>query len=233
MLYLVPTPIGNLEDITLRALRVLKEVDVILAEDTRITKRLLAKYEIETALSAFHSHNEHKRLDTIIEQLEGGKTMALVSDAGSPGISDPGFLLTRGVIAAGLPVTSLPGPTALIPAIVMSGIPCDRFHFEGFLPQKKGKQTRLKYLLSLQNPFILYESPYRVLKTLKKIEEMHLKEVSELDKSINVCVVREISKVYEECIRGTVSEVIPVLEAKPSIKGEIVIVVDCQRGRNK
>lgn len=222
MLYLVPTPIGNLEDITLRALRILREVQLILAEDTRITKRLLSKYEIETPLSAFHSHNEHKRLESIVEELEGGKDIALVSDAGSPGISDPGFLLTRAAIAAGVAVTSLPGPTALIPAIVMSGIPCDRFHFEGFLPQKKGKQTRLNYLLGLENPFILYESPYRVVKTLKKIQEMYAGEVK-------VCVAREISKVYEECIRGTIEEVIEALEAKPSIKGEIVIVVDCQR----
>lgn len=223
MLYLVPTPIGNLEDVTLRALRILKEVDLILAEDTRITKRLLNKYEIDTALSAFHSHNEHQRLEGIIEELKGGKSIALVSDAGSPGISDPGFLLTRAAIAADISLTSLPGPTALIPAIVMSGIPCDRFHFEGFLPQKKGKQTRLKYLLSLENPFILYESPYRVVKTLKKIEEMSNGEV-------NVCVAREISKVYEECIRGSLIEVITALEAKPAIKGEIVIVVECVKG---
>lgn len=227
MLYLVPTPIGNLEDVTLRAIRVLKEVDLILAEDTRITKRLLSKYEIETALTAFHSHNEHKRLDKIVEELTAGKEMALVSDAGSPGISDPGFLLTRAAIAAGVEVTSLPGPTALIPAIVMSGIPCDRFHFEGFLPQKKGKMTRIKYLLGLDNPFILYESPYRVIKTLSKIKELHSSEG--LQSKINVCVAREISKIHEECIRGTVDEVIAALEAKPAVKGEIVIVVECKK----
>ncbi len=224
MLYLVPTPIGNLEDITLRAIRVLREVDLILAEDTRVTKRLLSKYDINTALSAFHSHNEHKRVDKIVEELSGGKNIALVSDAGSPGISDPGFLLTRAAVAAGVEMTSLPGPTALIPAIVMSGIPCDRFHFEGFLPQKKGKLTRIKYLLGLDNPFILYESPHRVIKTLMRIREVHTDLGHDTD--IRACVVREISKIHEECIRGSIDEVILALEAKPSVKGEIVIVVD-------
>jgi 16S rRNA (cytidine1402-2'-O)-methyltransferase len=224
MLYLVPTPIGNLEDITLRALRVLREVDLILAEDTRVTKRLLSKYDINTSLTAFHSHNEHKRVDKIVEELSAGKNIALVSDAGSPGISDPGFLLTRAAVAAGVELTSLPGPTALIPAIVMSGIPCDRFHFEGFLPQKKGKLTRIKYLLDLDNPFILYESPHRVIKTLIRIKEVHTEKGQE--SVIKACVVREISKLHEECIRGTIDEVISALEAKPSVKGEIVIIVD-------
>jgi 16S rRNA (cytidine1402-2'-O)-methyltransferase len=224
MLYLVPTPIGNLEDITLRALRVLREVDLILAEDTRVTKRLLSKYDITTSLTAFHSHNEHKRVDKIVEELSAGKNIALVSDAGSPGISDPGFLLTRAAVAAGVELTSLPGPTALIPAIVMSGIPCDRFHFEGFLPQKKGKLTRIKYLLDLDNPFILYESPHRVIKTLIRIKEVHTEKGQE--SVIKACVVREISKLHEECIRGTIDEVISALEAKPSVKGEIVIIVD-------
>ncbi len=224
MLYLVPTPIGNLEDITLRALRVLREVDLILAEDTRVTKRLLSKYDITTSLTAFHSHNEHKRVDKIVEELSAGKNIALVSDAGSPGISDPGFLLTRAALAEGVELTSLPGPTALIPAIVMSGIPCDRFHFEGFLPQKKGKLTRIKYLLDLGNPFILYESPHRVIKTLIRIKEVHTEKGQET--VIKACVVREISKLHEECIRGTIDEVISALEAKPSVKGEIVIIVD-------
>jgi len=219
MLYLVPTPIGNLADITYRAVEVLKNVDVILAEDTRITKRLLNKYGIETRLSAMHSHNEHKRLQGIITDLKSGVDMALVSDAGTPGISDPGYLLVREIIAEEIPFSCLPGPTAMIPAVVMSGIPCDKFHYEGFLPQKKGKQTRLKYLLGLETPFILYESPFRVIKTLQKMVELGAEEAK-------VCVVREISKIHEECIRGSITEVIEELESRPSVKGEIVIVVD-------
>lgn len=222
MLYLVPTPIGNLEDITLRAIRVLKEVDVVLAEDTRITKRLLDKYEISTKLTSFHAHNEHKKVESILERLRSGEDMALVSDAGSPGISDPGFLLVREVVREGISLTALPGPTALIPAVVMSGLPCDRFHFEGFLPQKKGKLTRLNYLLSLQNPFILYESPFRVVKTLKRIGEL-----SEGERQVSVS--REISKLYEETIRGSIDEVVATLEAKDKIKGEIVIVVGTEK----
>ena len=219
MLYLVPTPIGNLEDITIRALNILKSVSLILAEDTRITKRLLNKYEIETQLSAFHAHNEHKRLENVIEQLKEGKDIALVSDAGSPGISDPGYLLVREAIANDIELTCLPGPTALIPAIVMSGLPCEKFHYEGFLPQKKGRVTRLTYLLGLPNTFIFYESPHRVLKALKQIDE-----ISEFDRRI--CISREISKVYEENIRGLNSELIKNLESRKAIKGEVVIVVE-------
>jgi len=219
MLYLVPTPIGNMEDITFRAVRVLKEVSVILAEDTRVTKRILDKYDISTRLKSFHSHNEHKILGGIVEQLKAGEDMALVSDAGAPGISDPGYLLIREAIKEDVELTSLPGATALIPAVVMSGLPCDKFHYEGFLPQKKGKQKRLTYLLELQNPFILYESPFRVIKTLKKIQE--------LDPSPRqVCVTREISKIHEENIRGEVGAVVTELESRPSIKGEIVITVE-------
>lgn len=218
MLYLVPTPIGNLEDITYRAVSVLKSVSRILAEDTRVSGRLMKRYEIETPLSSFHSHNEHGKLDGVIERLQAGEDMAVVSDAGSPGISDPGYLLVRAAIAAGVELTSLPGPTALIPAIVMSGIPCDKFHFEGFLPHKKGKQTRILYLLGLENPFILYESPFRVVKTLEKIVELG-------GAGRPVCVTREISKIYEENVRGNIEEVITELSARQSIKGEIVIVV--------
>lgn len=218
MLYLVPTPIGNMEDITYRAVTVLKVVSVILAEDTRVSGRLLKRYEIETPLSSFHSHNEHGKLEGVVARLQAGEDMALISDAGSPGISDPGFLLVRAAIAAEVLITSLPGPTALIPAIVMSGIPCDRFHFEGFLPQKKGKQTRIQYLLGLENPFILYESPFRVIKTLQKIKELG-------GEGRPVCVSREISKIYEENVRGDITEVIAELSSRPSIKGEIVIVV--------
>ncbi len=224
MLYLVPTPIGNLEDITHRAVNVLRSVDIIIAEDTRVSKRLLTKYDISTPLQSFHSHNEHRKLESVIEKLKGGTTIALISDAGSPGISDPGFLLVREAIKEEIPLTSLPGPTALIPAVVMSGLPCDKFHYEGFLPQKKGKQTRLTYLLALQNPFILYESPYRVVKTLKKIQEM-----SEVPRQ--VCVSREISKMYEENIRGELTEVIAELESRQAIKGEIVITVEGLTGK--
>lgn len=219
MLYLVPTPIGNLEDITYRAVSVLGKVDVILAEDTRTSKRLMDRYEITTRLESFHAHNEHKKLESIIDRLVRGEDMALVSDAGTPGISDPGFLLVREAIKNDVPLTCLPGPTALIPAVVASGLPCDKFHYEGFLPQKKGKQTRLEYLLSLPQPFIFYESPHRIVKTLKKIQSM-----TDLDRLVSVS--REISKIHEENIRGSLSEVITDLESRPSIKGEIVVVMD-------
>ncbi len=219
MLYLVPTPIGNLEDFTFRAVRILNEVSTVLAEDTRTSKRLLDKYEISTRLESFHAHNEHKKIEALISRLESGEDMALISDAGTPGISDPGFLIVRAAIEADVELTCLPGPTALIPAVVMSGLPCDRFHYEGFLPQKKGKLTRLNYLLSLPNPFIIYESPYRVVKSLKKMSEL-------MEQDRKVSVSREISKLHEETLRGTISEVIAELEKRPSIKGEIVIVVD-------
>lgn len=219
MLYLVPTPIGNLEDITYRAVSVLSQVDVVLAEDTRTSKRLMDRYEIKTRLESFHAHNEHKKLDQVIERLMSGEKMALVSDAGTPGISDPGFLLVREAIKNDIPLTCLPGPTALIPAVVASGLPCDKFHYEGFLPQKKGKQTRIEYLLSLPQPFIFYESPHRIVKTLKKFQEM-------TDQERQVSVSREISKIHEENIRGLLSEVIINLEARPSIKGEIAVVMD-------
>ncbi len=219
MLYLVPTPIGNLEDITMRALNVLKNVSLILAEDTRVTKRLLNKYEIETPLSAFHAHNEHKRLESIVAQLQEGQDIALVSDAGTPGISDPGYLLVREAVASSIELTCLPGATALIPAVVMSGLPCDKFHYEGFLPQKKGRMTRLKYLLSIPHTFVLYESPHRVLKALKQIAEL-----SEFDRKISIS--REISKMFEENIRGLNSELIVEIESRKAVKGEIVMVVE-------
>ena len=219
MLYLVPTPIGNLEDITMRALNVLRNVSLILAEDTRVTKRLLNKYEIETPLSAFHAHNEHKRLESIVAQLQEGQDIALVSDAGTPGISDPGYLLVREAVASSIELTCLPGATALIPAVVMSGLPCDKFHYEGFLPQKKGRMTRLKYLLSIPHTFVIYESPHRVLKALKQIAEL-----SEFDRKISIS--REISKMFEENIRGLNSELILEIESRNSVKGEIVMVVE-------
>ncbi len=219
MLYLVPTPIGNLEDITMRALNVLRNVSLILAEDTRVTKRLLNKYEIGTPLSAFHAHNEHKRLESIVAQLHEGQDIALVSDAGTPGISDPGYLLVREAVASSIELTCLPGATALIPAVVMSGLPCDKFHYEGFLPQKKGRMTRLKYLLSIPHTFVIYESPHRVLKALKQIAEL-----SEFDRKISIS--REISKMFEENIRGLNSELIVEIESRKSVKGEIVMVVE-------
>jgi 16S rRNA (cytidine1402-2'-O)-methyltransferase len=222
MLYLVPTPIGNLEDITFRAINVLNTVDLILAEDTRVSKKLLSKYEIDTQVISFHSHNEHHKLDSIIAQLKNGDNIALISDAGTPGISDPGFLLCRAAIQNDIELTCLPGATAMIPAVVMSGIPCDKFHYEGFLPQKKGKLTRLNYLLALETPFILYESPHRIIKTLQKINELSTGERQ-------VCVSREISKLHEENIRGTIKEVIAALQSKAAIKGEIVIIVDIVR----
>ena len=218
MLYLVPTPIGNLEDITLRAIRILKEVDLILAEDTRVTRKLCEKFEINTPLESFHTHNEHQKLTSIADKLENGIEIALVTDAGTPGISDPGYLLAREAIRREVELTCLPGPTAVIPAIVMSGIPCDKFFFEGFLPHKKGKQSRIDFLLNLDTAFVLYESPHRIIKTLHKILER-------AGEDRPCCVIREISKIHEEQIRGSITEVIADLEKRNSIKGEIVIII--------
>ena len=225
MLYLVPTPIGNLEDMTFRAIKILKEVDFILAEDTRITKRLLTKFEIESPIHSFHTHNEHKKLDLIIDKLKNGHKAALVSDAGTPGISDPGFLIVRSCVTNNIEVSCLPGPTAFVPALVMSGIPCDKFHFEGFLPQKKGKQKRLIYLLDLESTFVIYESPFRVIKTLKMICDLG-------EEARQVCVSRELSKIYEENVRGTAAEVLTELENRESIKGEFVMVIAGRDAKN-
>ena len=217
MLYLVPTPVGNLEDISLRALRLLKEVDLILAEDTRITRKLLAHYDIHTPLKAYHAHNEHRLTDTLVAQMAAGSTCALVSDAGTPGISDPGFLLVRACVAAGVPVSALPGPTAFVPALVASGLPCDRFFFEGFLPHKKGRQTRLQWLAELPCTFVLYESPYRLQKCLIQLAE-------HCGAARPACVARELSKVHEEYVRGTLAELREHFETHPP-RGEIAIVV--------
>lgn len=219
MLYFIPTPIGNLEDITHRAIRILSDVDIILAEDTRTTGKLLNHYSISTQMQSFHSHNEHKRIDSILEQLQSGKNIALVSDAGTPGISDPGFLLSRACRSANIELTCLPGATALIPALVMSGLPCDKFFFDGFIPQKKGKKTRLEYLLGLPVTFVFYESPYRVVKTLEMI-----KTLTDQDRVISIC--REISKLYEEVITLPLSELLPLMQEKSNLKGEFVIVVE-------
>ena len=222
MLYIVPTPIGNLEDITLRALRILKEVQLILAEDTRMTKKLLTHYEIDTPLRSFHAHNEHQVTENIITQLGQGAQMALVSDAGTPGISDPGFLLARACHEAGIPVSALPGATAFVPALVASGLPSDKFHFEGFLPHKKGRKTRLEYLSDLPNTFILYESPHRLVKCLSQLAE-HCGADRE------ACVAREITKVYEEIKTASLASLQTHFEQQPKVKGEIVVVVAGKR----
>ncbi len=218
MLYLIPTPIGNLEDITLRALRLLREVDLILAEDTRTTKKLLIHHEINTPLRSFHAHNEHAVLAGLVGQLKGGQKMALVSDAGTPGISDPGFLMVRACRESDIEVECLPGATAFVPALVGSGLPSDRFHFEGFLPHKKGRQTRLKYLGSLNHTFILYESPYRLLKTLSQLQDY-------CGAQRPACVCRELTKIHEESKVGTLEELEAYYKSKGKVKGEIVLVV--------
>lgn len=219
MLYLVPTPIGNLEDISLRGLNVLKQADKILAEDTRTTGKLLAHYEIESSMQAFHAHNEHKILEDIIQELKSGKDLALVSDAGTPGISDPGFLLVRECVEQEIPITSLPGPTAIIPALVASGIPSDRFYFEGFLPHKKGRTKRLKILAELDQTMVLFESPHRIHKTIKQFREY-------LGDHRQACIARELSKLHEEFIRGTLVEIDEKLSGRKKLKGEITLVVE-------
>jgi len=217
MLYLLPTPIGNLEDITLRTLRILKEADVILAEDTRTSRKLLQHYEIDQPLRAYHAHNEHHITSQIIEQLAAGQNIALISDAGTPGISDPGFFLVRAAIAENISVECLPGATAFIPALVASGLPCDKFFFEGFLPHKKGRQTRLIWLSELPHTFVLYESPHRLVKCLKQLLEFCGDRPA--------CVCRELTKLYEETARGQLSELIQHFDTEKKVRGEIVVIV--------
>jgi 16S rRNA (cytidine1402-2'-O)-methyltransferase len=214
---MVPTPIGNLEDITLRALRILKEVDVILAEDTRTSSKLLKHYEITTPLNSYHMHNEHKILSSLVSKLKAGTVMALITDAGTPGISDPGFLLVRECVKNDIEVDSLPGATAFVPALVNSGLPSDKFVFEGFLPVKKGRQTRLGILKDEVRTIVLYESPHKILKTLKDLAEAF---GGDRDASIS----REITKLHEETIRGTLDELVEVVEQR-TLKGEIVLTV--------
>ncbi|WP_420603630.1 16S rRNA (cytidine(1402)-2'-O)-methyltransferase [Flagellimonas sp.] len=216
-LFLVPTPIGNLEDITLRAIKVLKEVDLILAEDTRTSGKLLKHFEIATPLQSHHMHNEHKQLDATVQKLKSGATLALISDAGTPAISDPGFLLTRACVQNNIEVECLPGATAFVPALVNSGLPNDRFVFEGFLPIKKGRQTRLKQLAEESRTMVFYESPHKLIKTLTQFVEY-------FGEDRPVSVSRELTKMYEETVRGTVAEVMEHFTAKPP-KGEFVIVV--------
>ncbi len=217
-LYIVPTPIGNLEDITLRAIRILGEADLILAEDTRTSGMLLKHYSISKPLQAHHQHNEHRRIAAIIKRIIAGENVALVSDAGTPGISDPGFLLVRECLSENIEVECLPGPTALIPALVVSGLPCDRFLFEGFLPQKKGRKTRLNELAQLNCTLVFYESPHRIQKTLTELRDC-------LGGQRRASVSREISKFYEETTRGTLNELYEHHGLK-TIKGEFVIVVE-------
>lgn len=216
-LYIIPTPVGNLEDMTFRAIRLLKEVDLILAEDTRTTGFLLKHFEIQNKMQSYHKFNEHKAITHIIDRLNAGENIALVSDAGTPGISDPGFLIGRECIKAGIDIECLPGATALIPALVSSGIPCDKFYFEGFLPQKKGRMTRFKELAEIPTTIVLYESPHRVLKTLTQLAE-YMGE----DRYAATC--REISKLHEETLRGTLAELITHFTEKAP-RGEFVIII--------
>lgn len=216
-LYLVPTPVGNFEDITMRALRVLREADLILAEDTRTSGNLLRHFDIHNAMLSYHKFNEHQTVERVIRRLQGGENVAVVSDAGTPGISDPGFLVAREAIRAGVEVITLPGATAMVPALVSSGLPCDRFCFEGFLPQKKGRQSRLKALATEPRTMVFYESPHRVVKALTQMAEVFGPE-----RPVSVC--REISKIYEESVRGTLAQVqAHFTEHEP--RGEFVIVV--------
>jgi len=216
-LYLVPTPIGNLEDMTLRAIKVLKEVDVVLAEDTRTSGKLLKHFEISTPLQSHHMHNEHKQVDSLVQKMKEGSTYALISDAGTPAISDPGFLLTRACVENDIEVECLPGATAFVPALVNSGLPNDRFVFEGFLPIKKGRQTRLLELAEETRTMVFYESPHKLLKTLT-----HFAEYFGEDRPVSVS--RELTKLYEETVRGTLAEVLEHFNNKAP-KGEFVIVV--------
>lgn len=216
-LYLVPTPIGNLGDMTFRAVEVLKSVDLILAEDTRTSGKLLKHYGIETPSTAFHAHNEHKRVEHFAKEIERGISIALISDAGTPGISDPGFLLARECHKSGLRVEALPGPTAFVPALVASGLPCDKFYFEGFLPHKKGKQTRLEFISSLPCTVVLYESPHRIVKTLAQLADHY-------GDDHQACVARELSKLHEEVRSESLLELKTHFETTPP-KGEFVVVI--------
>ena len=217
-LYIVPTPIGNLEDITLRAIRVLKEVDLILAEDTRTSGKLLKHFEIGTQMYSHHMHNEHKMVDSIVKRIQAGETIALISDAGTPAISDPGFLLTRACVENNIEVDCLPGATAFVPALVNSGLPNDKFVFEGFLPVKKGRHSLFLKLAEETRTMIFYESPHKIIKTLTQFREY-------FGDDRLVSISRELTKLYEETIRGTVKEVLSHFENKPP-KGEFVVIVE-------
>lgn len=218
VLYVIPTPVGNMEDITLRALRLLKEVDLVLAEDTRTSGLLLKHHGIKNKLMSHHKFNEHQTTASVVERLKAGENIALVSDAGTPGISDPGFLLVREAVRGGVDVFALPGATAFVPAIVSSGLPCDRFVFEGFLPQKKGRQSRIEALKEEPRTIIIYESPHRLVKTLQQMANV-------LGQERHASVCREISKIHEESVRGTLQELVEhFILTEP--KGEIVLVIE-------
>jgi len=217
-LYIIPTPIGNLEDITFRAIRILKEVNIVLAEDTRTSKKLFSHYNIDTPLSSFHMHNEHRVLNKWVDRIKNGETIALISDAGTPAISDPGFLLVRECVKENIEVDCFPGATAFVPALVNSALACEKFIFEGFLPVKKGRQTRLILLAEEERTMIFYESPHRIIKTLKQFSEYFGEERK-------VSVSREISKMFEETKRGNLMEVLQYFEEKKP-KGEFVIIVE-------
>jgi len=219
MLYLVPTPIGNLEDMTYRAVRVLSEVSQVLAEDTRNSAKLLKHFEISTPLRPFHAFDEHKAVAGIVNLLKGGSEIALITDAGTPGISDPGFLLVRACVQEGVKVTCLPGATAFVPALAASGLPTDKFYFEGFLPHKKGKQTRLIYLSALPCTFVMYESPHRLVKTLEAL-------ITHCGPERKACVAREISKMFEDIRTDTLASLHEQYSKEAKIKGEIVILVE-------
>lgn len=216
-LYLVPTPIGNLEDITFRGVRILKEVDFILAEDTRKSGKLLKHFDISTPMTSHHQHNEHKVVDSIVQRIKNGETAALITDAGTPAISDPGFLITRACIKSDVEVDCLPGATAFIPALVNSGLPNNRFVFEGFLPPKKGRKTRLDFLAEETRTMVIYESPYKLIKTLKNL-------IENLGEDRSASVSREITKLHEETIRGSLKEILTHFETRKP-KGEIVLVI--------
>ena len=217
VLYIVPTPIGNLEDMTFRAIQVLKDVHQILAEDTRTSGKLMKHYEVGTPMSSFHLNNEHKVVGRWVDELVAGKDIALVSDAGTPAISDPGFLLVREAVKAGIEVITLPGATAFVPALVNSGLPCEKFYYEGFLPHKKGRQTRIADIVERKETCVMYESPHRIIKTLEQLLEAAGSERI-------VSISREISKLHEETVRGTIPEVITHFENNP-VKGEFVLVL--------
>ena len=218
MLYLVPTPIGNLKDMTFRSIEILEEVDLILAEDTRQSGKLLKHYEVSTPMRSFHAHNEHGITEKIVSQLLNGTRMALITDAGTPGISDPGFLLVRACKENDINVICLPGATAFVPVLVASGLPCDKFYFEGFLPHKKGRRTRWEYLSKLDTTIVLYESPYRLIKALEEISTHFGAEKM-------VSIGREISKVYEEIITAPVETLLEEFKTRKSVKGEFVLVI--------
>lgn len=222
-LFLVPTPIGNMEDITLRALRVLKEADFVLCEDTRTTRNLLKHYDIDQRCVAYHIHNEHQQLQHLIGQIKLSQTVALVSDAGTPGISDPGFLLLRECIAQGVEVECLPGATAVIPAVVNSGLPCDSFYFNGFLPHKKGKESTLRRLAEMKETVVFYESPHRLAKTLVMMQ-------SYFEPDTPMSISRELTKIHEENFRGTLADAIAHFPVDKEVKGEIVVVVGKGKG---